>query len=136
VIVVDTGPLLAAADADDDDHLACSALIERHAHELVIPAAVVVEVCWLMARTLEVTAEGEFLASIADEELRVEAQSLDDYHRASELVVTYADLGLDMVDAVVVAVAERLGTTRIATLDHRDFTVVRPRHADVFTLLP
>jgi hypothetical protein len=34
------------------------------------------------------------------------------------------------------AVAERLGHTRLATLNHRDFTVVRPRHAAAFTLLP
>jgi hypothetical protein len=32
--------------------------------------------------------------------------------------------------------AERLGETAIATLDHRHFTVVRPKHAEAFTLLP
>jgi uncharacterized protein len=36
----------------------------------------------------------------------------------------------------VIALAERLGATRIATLDRRHFTVVRPRNADAFTLLP
>jgi len=36
----------------------------------------------------------------------------------------------------VVTLAERLGTTRIASLNHRDFTVVRPRHAAAFELLP
>ncbi|MGH9126991.1 MAG: hypothetical protein ACRDZ8_20040, partial [Acidimicrobiales bacterium] len=39
---------------------------------------------------------------------------------------TFADRGLGLVDAGVVAVAERLGITAIATLNHRDFTVVRP----------
>jgi uncharacterized protein len=36
----------------------------------------------------------------------------------------------------VVALAERHGAVRIATLNRRHFTVVRPRHADAFELLP
>jgi uncharacterized protein len=53
-----------------------------------------------------------------------------------ELVTTYADLRLGGTDASLIALAERLGATRIATLSHRHFTVVRPRHADAFELLP
>jgi predicted nucleic acid-binding protein len=51
------------------------------------------------------------------------------------LVETYLDLSLGIVDAAVVAVAERLGLTEIATLDHRHFSVV-PRHVSAFSLLP
>ena len=36
----------------------------------------------------------------------------------------------------MITVAERLRATSIATLNHRDFTVVRPRHADALELLP
>jgi uncharacterized protein len=36
----------------------------------------------------------------------------------------------------VITLAERYGTTRIATLNRRHFAVVRPRHADAFELLP
>ena len=39
-------------------------------------------------------------------------------------------------DASVVALAERHGAIRVATLDRRHFTVVRPRHAQAFELLP
>jgi predicted nucleic acid-binding protein len=49
---------------------------------------------------------------------------------------TYLDLPLGIVDAAVVAVAERLNLTEVATIDHRHFTVVRPRHVEAFTLLP
>jgi predicted nucleic acid-binding protein len=34
------------------------------------------------------------------------------------------------------AIAERLGVTRIYTLDRRDFSVVRPAHAERYELLP
>jgi len=47
-----------------------------------------------------------------------------------------ADLPLGTNDASVIAVAERLGITEIATLDRRNFTVVRPHHVDALTLLP
>jgi predicted nucleic acid-binding protein len=40
------------------------------------------------------------------------------------------------VDASVIALCERLGETSVATLDHRHFTVVRPRHCPRLTLLP
>lgn len=54
----------------------------------------------------------------------------------AELTERYADLGLGGTDASVVAIAERLGIDRIATLDRRHFSVVRPRHIEAFQLLP
>jgi hypothetical protein len=36
----------------------------------------------------------------------------------------------------VIALAERHGAIRVATLDWRHFTVVRPRHVQAFELLP
>lgn len=54
----------------------------------------------------------------------------------AELAERYADLGLGGTDASVVAIAERLGIDKIATLDRRHFSVVRPRHVEAFTLLP
>jgi hypothetical protein len=40
------------------------------------------------------------------------------------------------VDASVVVLTERLELCEVATLDHRDFSVVRPRHTPALTLLP
>ena len=61
---------------------------------------------------------------------------LEDYARAIELVEKYADLPLSLVDASVVAIAERLEQDTIATLDRRHFSVIRPLHIDAFTLVP
>jgi uncharacterized protein len=52
------------------------------------------------------------------------------------LVRQYADLPLGGTDASVVAVAERLGTADVATIDHRHFTVVQPLHAPAFRIVP
>lgn len=59
-----------------------------------------------------------------------------DWLRIAELVVAYDDLPLGTVDASVVAAAERLDITTIATLDRRHFSVVRPAHVDGFEILP
>jgi hypothetical protein len=60
----------------------------------------------------------------------------EDYARVRRLVTTYADLALSFVDASVVAIAERLEETTIATLDRRHFSVVKPVHCEAFTLVP
>jgi predicted nucleic acid-binding protein len=48
----------------------------------------------------------------------------------------YRDLPLGMVDASVIALTERLGTDTVATLDHRHFEAVRPRHVQRLNLIP
>lgn len=45
-------------------------------------------------------------------------------------------LRLGVVDAAVIAMAERLNVATVATLNRRDFAVVRPRHVKALTLLP
>lgn len=50
-------------------------------------------------------------------------------------MATYRDLPLGTVDASVVAAAERMKINEVATLDRRQFNVVRPRTGD-FRLLP
>ena len=67
-----------------------------------------------------------------------EAVTLEDVDlaRMAELVRQYDDLPLGTTDASVIAIAERLGISEIATLDRRHFTAVRPRHVEALTLLP
>jgi predicted nucleic acid-binding protein len=79
--------------------------------------------------------EEAFVRSVAQGELRVEALAGDDWSRAADRMVAYADLPLGFVDASVVAIAERLGVTAILTTDRRHVGVVRPRHAERLTLV-
>ena len=78
----------------------------------------------------------KFLGDLADGAFTVEPVAAGDWLRIAELVARYRNLPLGTVDASVVATAERLGINEIATVDHRHFTVVRPRHVEAFTLLP
>ena len=94
------------------------------------------EAGWLIDRQLGPSAEARFYASIADGDLAVETLTPADWRRVSDLVRDYADLRLGGVDASLVAVAERVGASDIATLDRRHFAVVRPRHVAAFSVLP
>ena len=67
---------------------------------------------------------------------QVEDLSPVDYRRVRELLDTYADLRVGFVDAAVLAIVERLREPKLATLDHRHFSVMRPRHVDALELLP
>jgi predicted nucleic acid-binding protein len=97
---------------------------------------VVAEAGWLIDRQLGPAAEAGFYRSIVNGDIAVEEVTPADWQRIAELVDAYADLGLGGVDASLVAMAERLGVTEVATLDLRHFRVVRPRHVDAFRLLP
>ena len=48
----------------------------------------------------------------------------------------YDDQELGYVDAAVIALCERLGEKKVATIDRRDFSVVVPRHVATLELLP
>ena len=94
MIIVDAGVLIAATDVDDDHHEACSRLFVERGSEFIVPATVVVEVCWMLAGHVSTAVEAEFLDSIAEGELRVEILDRVDYARASELVTIYGDFPL------------------------------------------
>lgn len=60
----------------------------------------------------------------------------NDHRRVAELCDRYADADIGYVDAAVLAIFERLNEPKLATLDHRHFGVLRPRHVDALRLLP
>jgi len=80
--------------------------------------------------------EARLMEAFALGEIYVEDPHPADFERIAELVTTYRDLPLGTVDAAVVAAAERLEVSQIATLDRRHFSVVRPRHIEAFELVP
>jgi uncharacterized protein len=139
VIVCDTGPLVAAADRDDQHNRTCTDLLtglHLARRAILVPAPVVAEVGYLLARAGGAKVEAAFLRSIVQGTLTIVDLELVDYERMAELVEIYADFPLGTTDAAVVAVAERLGVVEIATLDRRHFHAVRPRHVGAFALLP
>ncbi len=136
MLLVDTGVFVAAADLDDRHHQVCRALIETHPGPLATTSPVITEAGWLIRRQLNIATETALYETIAAGDITIVDLTTTDWARIAELLSTYNDIGLDAADASLVAVAERLGHTTIATLDHRDFRIVRPAHTDAFDLIP
>ncbi len=136
MIIWDTGPLFAAADVDDRDHARCVELMRCTPPPLLMPVPVLTEVGYLLEREKGARAEAEFLRSIRAGQVVMVPLTAADLDRMAELVETYGDFPLGLVDASVIAIAGRLGADAIATLDRRRFSVVRPRHLPAFKLLP
>ncbi|MGO9899499.1 MAG: type II toxin-antitoxin system VapC family toxin [Solirubrobacteraceae bacterium] len=134
--MVDAGPLYAYVDADDAHHRSSLELLETHPGPLIIPTLVLTEVTYLLGTRLGWEPEVRFLGDLATGGFVLEPVSPADLLRIAELVAKYHDLPLGTVDASVVAAAERLQITDVATLDRRHFTVVLPVHVAAFTLLP
>jgi uncharacterized protein len=137
VIIVDTGVLYALADRGDGHHASCVRWLVTESRPLIVPPLVVAEACYLIGKNLGAQAEATFLDAFGPGQSLTLGELLPgDLERMAALVRRYADLGLGGTDAAVISMAERLGVTRVATVDRRHFTVVRPMHADSLTLLP
>jgi predicted nucleic acid-binding protein len=135
-LILDTGPLLAALDTNDRDHARCVASIDTVDEELVVPSHVLVELDYWLRKRRATRIWEEFAKDVRDGAYRLHHPDDADLLRAAELEIQYVSLDLGLVDASVIVACERLGETKVATLDHRHFAVVRPRHCDALTLLP
>ncbi|HEX4838801.1 MAG TPA: PIN domain-containing protein [Solirubrobacteraceae bacterium] len=136
MLIVDAGPLYAAAATDDDDHRRCVELLTTAEGPLLVPELVVCEVAYLLSDRIGPHAEVAFARALASGELIVEPVLDHEWTRVAELAEQYEDLPFGMADAALVALAERHGAKQIASLDHRHLGVVRPRHVTRFRLLP
>ncbi len=123
-------------DRADADHEVCAQLLAGSVEQLLVPAPVVVELDWLAGDRLGPEPFSAFLADLEDRAVTVVDLVPADYVRVRELLARYADLKLGFVDAAVVAVVERLGERKLATLDRRHFGTIRPRHVEALQLLP
>jgi uncharacterized protein len=137
LIVLDTSVVLAFMDRRDSDHEAVRAWMEQAEDDLVTTPLVVAELDHLVARQ-----GGPAAAEALREDFKRGAYSVEWWPSAlrESIVVSqrYASMELGLTDASLIALAARLQTVEIATLDERHFRAVRPV-ADgdgAFTLLP
>ena len=135
-LVCDTGPLLASLDRDDPDHDRCATLLLRAPEDLVVPGLVLAELDYWCHKLGLGAAWLVFLEDIEAGIWRIEWPTAADLRRARQLQVTYADAALGVVDASVIALVERLKEPKVATLDRRHFSFVRPAHVPALWLLP
>jgi len=134
IAIVDTGPLYAAADERDAAPERSLVVLQRPDLHLIIPVLVIAEAAYLVAQRLGPRAEAAFIRGLSD--FDVEAPTSVDWTRMADLMERYANFPLGAADASIVALAERLDTDLVITLDHRHFAAIRPSHRKALTLLP
>jgi len=135
-LIVDSGALYATLDRDDQDHAACLHLLSGTREQIVIPAPVLVEVDYWIGQRLSPVVLIKLLADTESGLLKIEDLIPQDYRRVSEICAQYSDSYIGFVDVAVLAIVERLNEPKLATIDHRHFRMLRPRHVAALELLP
>lgn len=136
MLILDTGPALALLDAGDPDHARCVSMVDTLGEDLAIPETVLVELDYWVCKLLGHDAWATFVDDVTSGSYRLLHVGEPDLRRAAELELAYPELDLGLVDASVIALCERHLETKVATLDRRDFSVVRPSHCASLLLLP
>lgn len=134
-VLVDSGPLIALFDADDRWHARVKSFVGGFRGELATSAANVTGAAWITSRLAPACFDGliEWLARGAVAIHNVEPADLV---RVKQLAAKYRDFDPDFADLALIALAERLGTAAILTVDLRNFAVYRLRSGKPLVNLP
>jgi predicted nucleic acid-binding protein len=135
-LVIDTGPLVALADASEPRRDAILAAIRDEPGSLVIPAPTTAEVDYLLGQRLGDPARRAFLGDLAAGRFTVACLEREDYATVADLEARYADFGLGLADCALIVLAHRHQTTRLLSFDERHLRAVTPLGGGTFTLLP
>ena len=107
MLLVDTNVWLAAADRRARRHEACLALVNANRGGLASTAPVIAETAWLLLDRDGPNAQQQFIGSILTGDIGVIDLTAADWARVYELIATYADASIDIIDASTIAVTER-----------------------------
>ncbi len=136
MIVLDTSVVVAYMNQADSRHVGVAEWIDSAADDLVTTPLVLAEIDHLVSRYGGERAAQALRADLAAGAYLVDwwAGALQDTLAVAE---RYGSLELGLVDASLVALAGRVATVEVATLDERHFRVLRPlRGGTAFTVLP
>ncbi len=120
-VLLDTGIVYAYYDRSDRWHDRARALVQGEPRGLILPAPVIPEVDHLLSQRLGSKSRLTFYAGIVEGYYLVADLPTAAYGRVVELNRRFEDADLGFVDAAIIALAETLGLSRIATTDRRHF---------------
>jgi len=136
VIVLDTGGLYAALDANEALHgRAIAALVAATPPRAVSPF-VLAELDYLIASRVGHQAQMALIDEVTRGAYQLEPFSSEDAGHAKRIMERYADLRVGLADASVVVLANRHRTLELLCTDERHFRVLRGTGGKPFRLLP
>jgi len=137
-ILLDTSVLVASIVPKDIHHHEAIRLLrslETSNEWRIISAPVLNELFYFVTRELGYRYAVSAFVNV-QKVFEIAALTSVDMLRMQQIMLHYADSKLDFADTAIMAQAERLNITRIATFDHRDFEIFRPTHCEYLELLP
>ncbi len=134
-IILDTSAVLALSDRRHRLNKDISDLVLQKESLCIIPSTVVVEVCQLLKYRFGNKYEKRFLEEINRSSFILETIRFEDISRIIQILAKYDDLNAGYVDSSIVAIAERLGTNKLLTLDRKHFSVLIPDGFEYFDIL-
>ncbi len=120
-IVADTGPLVALFRGRDPDHARVRRFLQETSCALVTTWLVATEVWHLLG----VSARVKFMRWVVAGGVAVLELGPEDASAMLTLLEKYSGRPMDLADASLVVLADRLGITDILTIDRSDFDVYR-----------
>ncbi|NLS10494.1 PIN domain-containing protein [Nesterenkonia sp. MY13] len=140
LLIADTGGLITAFNRFSSNNAAAQEALFAASVAVVTPL-VMLEVEHIMTRDFGRQAAYSvtdwLLKSAQQQRVVVPEIPVATLQEARMVQNRYADLDLDLTDAVNVVVAQRYRTNRLLTIDERDFRGIRPlSHHEAFHLLP
>jgi hypothetical protein len=131
--LLDTGFVVALVNKADPDHERCTEVWRELRTQLLSVDGVLVEAAHLLRRSPGGAAGIIGLVFSAGTELIASTEARA--NRAVALMKKYADVPMDFVDALLVAIAEERKVYDVLTLDRRGFTTYRVGR-EKFRLMP
>ena len=129
-VLADTGPLFSLLHVGDADHARAVQFSRAFTGLLITTWPVITEVCYLLGQSNR-RGIGVLLGMIQAEHLAVADLDPQDVGYVRTLMAKYDTM--DLADASLVAVGERLSVLDVITLDRRDFSRYRTRARQAFT---
>lgn len=132
MIIVDTGAWVGLANRRDQYHAACRAFFSRNREPLMTTCPVLVETTHLLFSRIGVPMTLGWLETIQAQGVAIFEPEPGDFPEMTRRMRQYADLPMDLADASLLLLAERLGHGRIVSTDQRDFQTYRWKNRHPF----
>ena len=132
-VLVDTGPLIALFNKNDDYHQRCVQTFKTLRFPLLTVWPVITEAMYLLS--FSGAAQDALWEWFKRDAMSLAALFAADIPRIQQLMKKYRDLPMDLADAALIRVAERDKLRSLFTLDLHDFRLYRPSHVRSLSLI-
>jgi len=127
--LIDAGPLIALFNKNDKYYEKIKDFLKKNKGLLTTSWPVITEVCHML--DFNIGAQTDFLKWIRLGGLKVEDIKTEEIDKIIKLSEKYSDIAMDLADATLIVISERLGIKEIITIDS-DYYIYRTTARECF----